>query len=290
MRVSRDEVGRLLNDLSSAHHLWRPDPEHRLISLGAENLAIDVMGDFIVRINVQPPSERAASVGAEAALLRRLQPLTDIKVPDLLVAEQISGLMIYRRLPGQPYLAAPHTDPAAMIEPLGRLLHLLHQVSGEVDVPADEHPMAAWLAHAKTTALEVDALLRPEHRVGIGRLLATAPPPETDLILLCHNDLGAEHLLVDDSGALTGIIDWTDAAHTDPARDIAAIYRDLGPGVALDVALAAEITDPGLMERAQFLARCTWLEDFAYAVANEPVRRPYLENAHRTFRHTFAGA
>jgi hypothetical protein len=181
--VSRDEIGRLLNDLSSAHHLWRPDPEHHLLSLGTENLAIDVTSDFIVRINVQPPSERAASVAAEAALLGRLQPITDIEVPDLPVAEQVSGLMIYRRLPGQPYLAAPHTDPA---------------------------------------------------------------------------------------------------------HEIAAIYRDLAPDVAFAVARAAEITDPGLMQRAQFLARCKWIEDFAYAVANEPVRRQYLENAHRTFRHTFA--
>jgi aminoglycoside phosphotransferase (APT) family kinase protein len=288
MRVSRDEIGRLLNDLSSAHHLWRPDPDHQLLSLGAENLAIDVTGDFIVRINVQPPRERAASVGAEAALLRRLQPLIDIEVPDLLVAEQVSGLMIYRRLPGRPYLVTSRTGPDAMTDPLGRVLHTMHQLTGEVDVPDDHHPMDAWLADARSTAVQIDAHLRPEHRVGIRQLLTAAPPPDTGLTLLCHNDLGAEHLLVDDSGALTGIIDWTDAAHTDPARDIAAIYRDLGPAVAVAVAQAAEIPDPAVMQRAHFLARCKWIEDFAYAVENEPVRRPYLENAHRTFRHTFA--
>jgi aminoglycoside phosphotransferase (APT) family kinase protein len=31
--------------------------------------------------------------------------------------------------------------------------------------------------------------------------------------------------------AVTGIIDWSDAAIADPARDLALIYRDLGPEV-----------------------------------------------------------
>ncbi len=33
------------------------------------------------------------------------------------------------------------------------------------------------------------------------------------------------------ASAITGIIDWTDAAITDPARDLAPVYRDLGPKV-----------------------------------------------------------
>jgi hypothetical protein len=38
-----------------------------------------------------------------------------------------------------------------------------------------------------------------------------------------------EHVLVDvEANAVTGIIDWTDAAIADPARDLALIYRDFG--------------------------------------------------------------
>jgi hypothetical protein len=65
------------------------------------------------------------------------------------------------------------------------------------------------------------------------------------------------------------------------------IYRDLGPDAAAAVAGIAGIAEPDLLGRATFLARCKWIEDFAYAIADAPAREPYLHNANRTFRHTF---
>jgi aminoglycoside phosphotransferase (APT) family kinase protein len=74
--------------------------------------------------------------------------------------------------------------------------------------------------------------------------------------VFCHNDLGIEHVLVaPDSGAITGVIDWSDAALTDPARDFGLVHRDLGPA-----ALAAALTNypagdtAALRERAAFYA------------------------------------
>ncbi len=82
----------------------------------------------------------------------------------------------------------------------------------------------------------------------------------------CHNDLEAEHALVDvGANTFTGVIDWTDAAIADPAYDLALIYRDLGPEV-FDLTLAHN--DGGRFdadrERAVFYARCSLLEDVAY--------------------------
>jgi aminoglycoside phosphotransferase (APT) family kinase protein len=81
-----------------------------------------------------------------------------------------------------------------------------------------------------------------------------------------HNDLGIEHILVvPATGAITGVIDWSDAALTDPARDFGLLYRDLGPA-----ALAAALTSyrahdtAALGKRAAFYARCGLLEDLAY--------------------------
>ena len=73
-----------------------------------------------------------------------------------------------------------------------------------------------------------------------------------------HNDLGIEHVLVDpDTGAVTGIIDWTDAAIVDPAYDFGLIFRDLGI-----LRGGAE-----LHERAVFYARCKVFEDLRYGLS-----------------------
>ncbi|HEU4494020.1 MAG TPA: phosphotransferase [Rubrobacteraceae bacterium] len=40
----------------------------------------------------------------------------------------------------------------------------------------------------------------------------TIPWPTPRALAFCHNDLGAEHVLVDaEANTITGIIDWTDA-------------------------------------------------------------------------------
>ena len=59
------------------------------------------------------------------------------------------------------------------------------------------------------------------------RVLHADPPPTSTERVLAHADLGAEHLLAAD-GRLTGVIDWSDAAVTDPALDFARPYRDFG--------------------------------------------------------------
>jgi aminoglycoside phosphotransferase (APT) family kinase protein len=86
-----------------------------------------------------------------------------------------------------------------------------------------------------------------------------------------HNDLGIEHVLVDHpvGWTVTGVIDWSDAAITDPAADFGRVYRDLGPA-ALNAAIASYRTDErgamALRKRAAFYARCGLLEDLAYGI------------------------
>ena len=67
-------------------------------------------------------------------------------------------------------------------------------------------------------------------------------------------------------GALTGIIDWSDAAITDPALDLARLYRDFGPDF-LAALLPAYGPLPEAMPRIEFFARCAALEDLAYGRA-----------------------
>ena len=90
--------------------------------------------------------------------------------------------------------------------------------------------------------------------------------------MLQHNDLGAEHVIVDD-GAISGIIDWSDAAITDPASELGRLLRDLGEAAlphVLDGYGAAGAERAALTARAWCYARCLIVEDLAYAVEHRP--------------------
>ena len=97
----------------------------------------------------------------------------------------------------------------------------------------------------------------------------------------------AEHLLVDErSGALTAVIDWSDAAWTDPAHDLGRVLRDLGPEVASQVAPPTVADQEQLWERSWFHARCTLVEDLAHGLTGGGER--YARAALRSFDRTFA--
>ena len=64
--------------------------------------------------------------------------------------------------------------------------------------------------------------------------------------MLAHADLGAEHIL-EAAERITGVIDWSDAAVTDPALR-ARRLRGL---------------EDAAMDRIEFFARCAALEDLA---------------------------
>jgi aminoglycoside phosphotransferase (APT) family kinase protein len=65
----------------------------------------------------------------------------------------------------------------------------------------------------------------------VERLLVDAtglPPPPRTLVL--HGDLHVRHVLVDEGGRATGIIDWGDVSAGDPSADISIAYGSLvGP-------------------------------------------------------------
>ena len=83
-----------------------------------------------------------------------------------------------------------------------------------------------------------------------------------------HADLGAEHIL-EAGGAISGIIDWSDAAVTDPALDLALIYRDFGPAFLDEVLITYGRDGDDLRERVTFFARCAALKDLAYGRATD---------------------
>jgi len=244
----------------------------RRLGAGLDNVAYLVNGELVVRFRRSEPAE----VEREARLLRFVATISPLPVPAPAIVDAGRGCLAYRLLPGVPLLSL--TDRPEVAAQLGDFLAVLHAVPPEraADlVETDDTPPAEWLAEAVELWPELAAHVPAPHRSAVEDFLAAAPPEPADALVFSHQDLGSEHILVDpDSGAITGVIDWTDAAIGDPARDPGLILRDLGPDACAE---ALRCLTPGLRERAAFYARCGLLADLEYGLSTG--RREYTNQS-----------
>ena len=91
-------------------------------------------------------------------------------------------------------------------------------------------------------------------------------------------------------GLITGVIDWSDAAVTDPALDFARLYRDFGPSFLAEAlhAYGGFEDAHAAMARIEFFARCAALEDLAYG--RHSGRSEYTHAAQHSIAWLFRGA
>ncbi|MDP3950464.1 phosphotransferase family protein [Microbacterium sp.] len=282
--VSPEDPARL-TEMGRRYRLWSPGEEPTLVSHGAENTTFAV-GDYIVRCSAD-----LEAVNREVELLNILAQATSVPTPTPELHESELGIFAYRRLRGTPLIHRRQRDSKKIQRALIDALSGFRQSLPASRLPADRYPNEEWHEDAVQTYRSVQSHLNID-QVRLVRAFLDEPPPHTRSVALAqHNDLGAEHILVDDQGEVTGIIDWTDAALTDPARDIGSIYRDIGPEAAVCVgeALSGPLTEDEV-RRIRFHARCRWLEDVAFGIRDPLTRKPYLDNAWITFDHTFGDA
>jgi aminoglycoside phosphotransferase (APT) family kinase protein len=262
---------------------------------GLDNAAYEVNGELIVRASKETdPALRSESTQREAQLLAVVAGLSTLPVPEPVFVDAEAGLLAYVKLPGVPLIDHPVTEPARLTPALGEFLGRLHQApleKVEELVEWDAYPLLAWLQDAERDYRQVVEHLSVAARRLVEDFLVRTPPAEPRAVAFCHNDLGAEHVLVDaGASAVTGIIDWSDAAISDPARDLALIYRDLGPEVFERTLNYYEGPFDGAgRERVVFYARCKLLEDVAYGLRTPGARRyaeaglSHLDRVFRTF-------
>jgi aminoglycoside phosphotransferase (APT) family kinase protein len=269
-------------------------PDHRVDSVvpvgeGGDHLAYEVDGELIVRFGKEPdPAARAAGVDREARLLAAVAAISPLPVPEPVFTAAEQGCLAYRKLPGVPLLDLPRPQRSAHAGPvaatLGELLTALHAAPVEqlaALVGVDDQPLAQWRDEAAQTYATVAGEVPVAHRRPVEAFLAAPPPAGGWTPVFSHNDLGIEHVLVDpDTGMVTGVIDWSDAAIVDPAIDVGLLYGDLGPAAAR-AALGSYRTEVNdlvtLEERAVFYARCRVFEDLAYGL--QTGRRSYVDKS-----------
>jgi aminoglycoside phosphotransferase (APT) family kinase protein len=237
------------------------------LGAGWDNVVHEVNGELLVRFSRDTdPGRRAATTRREVELLAAVAELSTLPVPEVVFADPEAGALAYHKLPGTSLFDQPVGDLAPVATALGGFVSGLQRAPLERMerlVAIDREPMDAWLAEATDSYQQVAERLPAEARGRVEAFLAESPPPASPALAFCHNDLGSEHVLVE-AGKVSGVIDWTDAAITDPVADLALVYRDLGPD-AFDLTVAHyDAFGERDRERAVFYARCALLEDLAY--------------------------
>jgi aminoglycoside phosphotransferase (APT) family kinase protein len=248
------------------------------------------VGAYVIRLAHEVEAVTASRLEREAALLDRLQTRLPVAVPcPVSVAPDLGG-MAYRALPGRPLLDVRLRDRTRLVSDLTALLAVTSDLDaatlGDLVEP-DPYSLEVWRDEVVAEILtHRDALTAQE--IGFVHAFARAPaPPVPTRAVFCHNDLGAEHLLVDEtSGQLLGVLDWSDAALTDPCRDLGRLTRDLGSR-AVERIIAGAGLEPASADRNRigFHARLATLEDLSYGIVTGDAR--YLDAARRSLGPLF---
>jgi aminoglycoside phosphotransferase (APT) family kinase protein len=152
------------------------------------------------------------------------------------------------RFAGYPLLSGTPVDVvnpddaalAPLARPLGRFLRALHgidtapaiaaglppDVIGRLDpakrVPQVRERLATLASRGVVREADAAALLE--------RFIAEAPDGAPARLAVLHGDLYARHLLLDESAALAGVIDWGDVHLGDPAVDLSVVHEIVPAG------------------------------------------------------------
>lgn len=141
----------------------------------------------------------------------------------------------YRELPGQPLCSRlpSRSQPSVLAAPLARFLRALHGL--EVTTPM-RSTLHGDRLHRSDLQLRIDTV-----RSRLAEIAALPPgiqasdvleriqdlastPPWGQAPVVVHGDLYGRHVLVNEGGQPTGVIDWGDAHLGDPALDLSAAY------------------------------------------------------------------
>lgn len=208
-----------------------------------------------------PEDRRTPAAAAVGSFLRALHD-------PALTASVVSGLTHHpAALAGVPGLSA---DPAAAVLPVDPM--------GRAD-PGRRSP----LTRQRLGRLAERGVWQPDPAVF--RLLDDAEPlgPSTTPPVLVHGDLHQRHLLLDDAGRASGVIDWGDVCLADPAVDLSLAYGGFsGPArAALLDAYGPVPPDRAVRARVLALSLSAALAEYAHDEGRAPLLRESLAGLSR---------
>jgi GTP-binding protein HflX len=212
---------------------------------GVARDAIRVDGQrYMLRTPRRPEAAVAAEV--EARVLRLVAPRLPVAVPRWRI--HAPDLIAYARLPGTPAVTVSPAgpiwnviDPAhtgsppftAFLDSYAALLAGLHAIPAELVRNAElpRPSMAELRAQTAAAMARVREALAPSAALWARWQRWVDDDglwPGDDQRVLVHGDLHPGHWLLAPDGRLTGVIDWTEAAFSDPAIDLALFHGSFG--------------------------------------------------------------
>ena len=176
----------------------------------------------------------------EMAHLPRLATLLPIPVPVPTLLGRPSdefGWPFYGApfLPGRELADAALDDEARIRlgRPLGEFLRALHSLDLDAGLPVDPVRRADMSFRVPKTRERFAQLERhgiwtaPPEAHEVVDAAAALPPPTRKAVV--HGDLHLRHLLVDDAGAPSAVIDWIDLSLNEPGVDLVLYWSALPP-------------------------------------------------------------
>jgi aminoglycoside phosphotransferase (APT) family kinase protein len=264
---------------------------------GCDSVAFEVNRDWVFRFPKRPDVEAQLLVE-----MKSLPALTAQSPPIAIPEFQFRGRPShefphhfggYRRLPGTPgNRRGSPIEFGTMAPMLARFLSWLHRfpAGDALALGVADQRLERVLAQAQREALEdfriVEEIAPDAPLDAWRRYVQVAPPPACSPSDFClvHNDLAAEHVLVDDAGQrITGVIDWSDMAVGDRAIDFGGVVHWGGPAFLVDVLSFYDgpVSD-GLTARAHFFAACRGVLDVQFGLGRK--RPEYVEGGLRALR------
>ncbi|MCA9314973.1 MAG: phosphotransferase [Planctomycetes bacterium] len=228
------------------HHIWRVNEQY-VFRFPRRHMAIPTLE-------------------AEAAILPVLANRLPLEVPRLCFHGE-PGHGVSTPFVGLSWIAgstacrfdASEEQRAVWAAPLGRFLRALHDTPVPANAPGDTIHRADFVRRTPMTCARLGELASStgdaRARSALARFEAIDPtglPPAPPRLV--HGDLYPRHVVVDDAGALAGVIDWGDAHEGDASLDLSIAFTLL-PVSAHDAFRAAYGgADDVVWERARWKA------------------------------------
>jgi aminoglycoside phosphotransferase (APT) family kinase protein len=235
--------------------------------VGWDNVAYLINREFVFRF---PRRELGARLlAAEMQLMPRLAPMLSLRVPD----HEFQGTANdrfrwrfagYRMIAGRTACRAnlDATQRLAVAPALGRFLAALHHVPADFaqQLGAGPDPLGRFNMPYRVEQTRERLAYIAKHGLfdRIDQLLALADATARDYAprrdTLVHGDLYSRHLIVDESAALVGVIDWGDVHLGDAAVDLMIAWTLLPPPAREAFFTSYGSVDPTTWNAARFRA------------------------------------
>ena len=245
---------------------------------GTGNIAYEVNTNLIFRFPKNKENQKRLE--HEVAIQKILKKYSSLPFPEFIYLPSDHSFVGYRKVSGSSMLHRnTFKNWESFSKQLGNFLSQLHTVSNKelsvLNLLAVHNSFVSWLKQSRNYFDKTKYLINKQYQSKIEIFFKSKAPKNTKTLVLCHNDLGIEHILIT-GNKISGIIDWGGTILTDPACDFARIYRDLGEKV-LDSVLAEYVTTQfpkkELRERAIFYGKCLLFEDLFYGLGQEIYRQ-----------------